>query len=453
MSGDHMNGFNYSPTTRNGDHPRHAERHDELASQSGSDEGSTAPFMDSLRSDADFDDDSDALTSQTLNADGTPKRPMNAFMIFARRRRPQVSAENQAMRTGEISKILSKEWAIMPASEKQFYLDRAKQLKESFNTKYPDYVYRRRPNNSRKKSKRRLDASMAGPMDSGNTPETGEDYGGAVGDYDAHPEGDDRHYDPGPNVLHSRIHQDYMGSAQSRSNPYPYVTSDPPYRHDSSHDPRISFLTQHSERLPGETSATSHRLPEIYGYVPSHSQPPPAHLYPTDPGEAHDRWESRVGPARPGWITTHERTMPTTTQRYAQGAPTGWTSAVTSAPASSSSSTPPGTFAFPTLTSPFYPSQAHLQSYQASTSSSSQSDSPVRYDSPTSHSTSGREYDGQNYNSHASVGSENPYADDAVMYQQRLANIPRGLPPVQALAGYSHSSHPASSGPAAPQGY
>jgi hypothetical protein len=39
---------------------------------------------------------------------------MNAFMIFARRRRPQVSAANQMMRTGEISKILSKEWNTMP---------------------------------------------------------------------------------------------------------------------------------------------------------------------------------------------------------------------------------------------------------------------------------------------------------------------------------------------------
>lgn len=54
-----------------------------------------------------------ALTSQSLNADGTPKRPMNAFMIFARRRRPQVSAANQMMRTGEISKILSREWNAM----------------------------------------------------------------------------------------------------------------------------------------------------------------------------------------------------------------------------------------------------------------------------------------------------------------------------------------------------
>lgn len=52
-------------------------------------------------------DGSDELDDQTPNADGTPKRPINAFMIFARRRRPQISAENQAVRTGEISKILS----------------------------------------------------------------------------------------------------------------------------------------------------------------------------------------------------------------------------------------------------------------------------------------------------------------------------------------------------------
>ncbi|KAJ6483620.1 hypothetical protein C8R47DRAFT_566281 [Mycena vitilis] len=99
------------------------------------------------------DEDHSTLTSQTLNADGTPKRPMNAFMIFARRRRPQVSAENQSMRTGDISKILSQEWKAMLPADKQFYLTQAKQLKESFNKKYPEYVYRRRPNNSRKRRK------------------------------------------------------------------------------------------------------------------------------------------------------------------------------------------------------------------------------------------------------------------------------------------------------------
>ena len=59
------------------------------------------------------DDENASLRSQALNADGTPRRPMNAFMIFARRRRPQVSAANQMMRTGEISKILSREWNTM----------------------------------------------------------------------------------------------------------------------------------------------------------------------------------------------------------------------------------------------------------------------------------------------------------------------------------------------------
>lgn len=49
---------------------------------------------------------------------------MNAFMIFARRRRPQVSAENQAMRTGEISKILSKEWAVMLPVRSNFFRHR-----------------------------------------------------------------------------------------------------------------------------------------------------------------------------------------------------------------------------------------------------------------------------------------------------------------------------------------
>ncbi|KAI0344339.1 hypothetical protein BDW22DRAFT_1344392 [Trametopsis cervina] len=104
-----------------------------------------------------------ALTSQTLNADGTPKRPMNAFMIFARKRRPQISAANQMMRTGDISKILSKEWNTMDMSEKKFYLDQAKKLKDNFNSKYPDYVYRRRPNNSRRK--RRLDSDPHSPTD------------------------------------------------------------------------------------------------------------------------------------------------------------------------------------------------------------------------------------------------------------------------------------------------
>ena len=110
------------------------ERQDERASLSGSEDGNYPLYGDIHKSEADIEgaftvypvvdcfltffsieEANVALTSQTLNADGTPKRPMNAFMIFARRRRPQVSSEHQAMRTGEISKLLSKEWVSMPS--------------------------------------------------------------------------------------------------------------------------------------------------------------------------------------------------------------------------------------------------------------------------------------------------------------------------------------------------
>ncbi|KAF8629790.1 hypothetical protein AX17_005569 [Amanita inopinata Kibby_2008] len=451
----------YPPSTENGDRkpPLGGERQDEPGSVSGSDEGSSAPYTDTLRNEADFEDDSDALTNQTLNADGTPKRPMNAFMIFARRRRPQVSAENQAMRTGEISKILSKEWAIMPPSEKQYYLDRAKQLKESFNSKYPDYVYRRRPNNSRKKSKRRQDTGMGGPGEHGSTPEANEELGSVVGDYgDMHTDADDRQYECGPNNLHSRLPRDapqYIVPSQGRTNPYPYVPSDSPYRTDGSHDLRIPFVPSHGDRL---SDVAAHRLahPEIYS-VPPPGHPHSSHVYSSESAEAYERWDSRVGPGRSGWMATQERSMSTSSQRYSSTAPAGWSGGMPSGSGPPpSSSTPPGNFAFPTLTSPFYPNQAHLQGYQPA-GSPSHPDSPARYDSPSGHSqqsASGRDYETHNYNASPSMAPENPYPqDDAMMYHQRLTNISRGLPSVQSLPNYTHSPHSASSGPGAPQGY
>ena len=49
-------------------------------------------------------------------------------------------------------------------SGKQFYLDQAKRLKDTFSSKHPDYVYRRRPNNSSKRRKNDTDTlSMTDP--------------------------------------------------------------------------------------------------------------------------------------------------------------------------------------------------------------------------------------------------------------------------------------------------
>ncbi|KAF9267697.1 HMG-box [Marasmius fiardii PR-910] len=99
-----------------------------------------------------------SLTFKALDPNDTPKRPLNAFMIFARDRRPQVTSENPFIRTGEISKILSREWNSKPPHDKRLYEVQARQMKDKFVTRYPDYVYRRRPNNSRKR--RRTDHTI-----------------------------------------------------------------------------------------------------------------------------------------------------------------------------------------------------------------------------------------------------------------------------------------------------
>lgn len=100
---DSSSAFNNSPDNTNDDHPAPGTRSPSTSS--------ITPRI--LTAHPPPDDPYHALTSQTLNADGTPKRPMNAFMIFARKRRPQISAANQMMRTGDVSKILSKEWNSM----------------------------------------------------------------------------------------------------------------------------------------------------------------------------------------------------------------------------------------------------------------------------------------------------------------------------------------------------
>ncbi|RPD56310.1 hypothetical protein L226DRAFT_215000 [Lentinus tigrinus ALCF2SS1-7] len=171
------------------------------------------------------DDPYHALTSQTLNADGTPKRPMNAFMIFARKRRPQISAANQMMRTGDVSKILSKEWNSMEMSEKKFYLDQAKKLKDNFNSKYPDYVYRRRPNNSRKKRKPEPNHDgdpSADPAHLGDP----DDPAGAYDDTSPIDPDDPLGMVPSPqDVQYTRPHSQTHAHAHAHLNPSPPVSA------------------------------------------------------------------------------------------------------------------------------------------------------------------------------------------------------------------------------------
>jgi len=86
------------------------------------------------------------------------KRPMNAFLIYSVKRRRELSHENPALTTSEISTILGDEWAKMDPNLKNSYILQAQMLKSNFDSEHPDYVYTRRPNNTRKKKKSNPDS-------------------------------------------------------------------------------------------------------------------------------------------------------------------------------------------------------------------------------------------------------------------------------------------------------
>ncbi|TFK48019.1 hypothetical protein OE88DRAFT_592605 [Heliocybe sulcata] len=350
-----------------------------------------------------------ALTSQSLNADGTPKRPMNAFMIFARKRRPEVSAANQTMRTGDISKILSREWNAMDMSDKQFYLDQAKKLKDNFNAKYPDYVYRRRPNNTRKK--RRTDGGVNRLPDSSSL-DGGEDYMGSTDWEDHSPvEGEDG-LGYSPELHYSRGHSAGYPKAKDEAQdlvprPGAYGAFDTPGQYGTGH--------YHSTALSTAHSYTSHVHAQSQALYPEHGWPP-------------------VGRSA-GWSVQHEQSLsPLSSSSKDLYSPRSWSSSLSSD--SSSASAHGQGSPFPTLNSPFYP--------QTPGGALDDGAPGAHYFSSAQDAFSARTYDTANYTRSSGVGSGFlPSAD--TLGRSTLA---RPLPSIHSMPGYGLQNVPSLTSPA-----
>ncbi|KAG2130286.1 uncharacterized protein EDB93DRAFT_82822 [Suillus bovinus] len=437
-----------------------------------SSEDDTAVYLfypDANKMDTDIDDDgNNSLTSQALNADGTPKRPMNAFMIFARRRRPQVSAENQSMRTGDVSKVLSREWNAMDMSEKQFYLDQAKQLKDNFNIKYPDYVYKRRPNNSRKK--RRADyTGMAG--DSASTVDSVDDQSsnpeyGEISPVEYHHDSQER-YESSRLEVCTSAEATHDASYSPPAQPSSHQPADSsPYHPHSRNDIRLPYLSSHGSVTPDAVMGPSSSVPRgststtyFPPFVQDTTHAPSASYLPSQSG-SEGQWHHSSRSNRDGLagmpVQSWSQSGPEPSlragddmHRQYQVAPS-WGSSRSGPSASNNPSVHSSSYGFPTLNS-FYPSQSSSHNvYTAQQSPSQMSDVSHHYgvvDHSQGNSAAPVQedaYHNHQYSTVSTMSAGYPQGSGSTMHQYhtQFRNIHASAPltPMQSMPLCSHAS-------------
>ncbi|XP_069724978.1 transcription factor SOX-30 [Phaenicophaeus curvirostris] len=75
---------------------------------------------------------------------GHVKRPMNAFMVWARIHRPAIAKANPGANNAEISVHLGREWNKLTEEQKQPYYEEAYRIKKKHSEEFPGWVYQPR---------------------------------------------------------------------------------------------------------------------------------------------------------------------------------------------------------------------------------------------------------------------------------------------------------------------